>query len=93
MRLELPILSYGVNYNRITTMERAMYFDGVEDIILTLRELPTLDLGIVASNLKWIADLRYNWSAIAKKYSNALQDASRQPVPAFDYERRLSNGQ
>lgn len=91
MRLELPILSYGIHYNRITTMERALYFDGAEDIISTLKDLPNIDLGHFAASMKWIADMRYNWSSIANKYSNAMQDTSQQPVPVYGFKRRLAN--
>ncbi len=86
MYLQLPILSYGVIYNRITTQERALYFDTAEDIILTLRDLQKIDLSKIAFNLNWVAIHRYTWSDIANKYSEALQGVNKAPVPVFDFE-------
>lgn len=90
MYLQLPILSYGVIYNRITTQGRALYFDTVEDLLAALKELPQTDLGKIAQHLKWIADLRYTWATIAAKYSLALQGVGKEPVPAFDFELPLA---
>jgi glycosyltransferase involved in cell wall biosynthesis len=90
MYLGLPILSFGAIYNRITTQDRALYFQSAEDIITVLQALPTLDLGMYAHNLKWIADMRYNWSTISKKYKNAFQGLEREAAPALDSELILS---
>jgi glycosyltransferase involved in cell wall biosynthesis len=88
MYLGLPVLSFGVIYNRITTQERAIYFETVEDIILALRKLPSLDLGQVAHDMKWIADMRYTWSIITKKYALAFKGIEREVgIPALESER------
>ncbi len=78
MYLGLPVLSYGAIYNRITTQERAIYFETAEDIIMSLRQLSNLDLGQIAHDLKWIADMRYVWSIIAKKYALAFKGIERE---------------
>lgn len=90
MHLELPILSYGVIYNRITTKKKAMYFDGVEDIISTLRQLPIIDLEEIAHDMKSIADYYYTWSTITNKYGFALKGINKQPIPIFDFELPLA---
>lgn len=90
MYLALPVLSFGAIYNRVTTQDRAIFFDSVEDIIATLKKLPNLDLGLVAHDLKWIADIRYNWSAISQKYNLAFRGMERELVPALSAELNLA---
>lgn len=86
MYLGLPILSYGVIYNRITTQDRALYFETVEDIIAALKNLPELNLAGIAYQMKWLANLRYTWATIASKYDLALRGLGKEPVPAFDFD-------
>ncbi len=90
MYLELPILAYGVIYNRITTEHRALYFSNVEEIISMLEKLPQLQLDVVAFNMKWTADHRYTWSVIAGKYRQAVEGKDRMPIPVFDFELPLA---
>ena len=90
MYLQLPILSYGVIYNRITTQEKALYFDSVEDIILTLKELQKIDLSKIAFSLRWVAAHRYTWQDISNKYCEALQGENKAPIPVFDFELPLA---
>ena len=90
MYLELPVLAFGVIYNRITTEHRALYFDTVEDIISTLELRNVQDLAIIARNLKGVADYRYTWKNIANKYRQAAEETGRIPVPVFDFELPLA---
>jgi glycosyltransferase involved in cell wall biosynthesis len=90
MYLGLPVLSYGVIYNRITTQDRAIFFESVEDIIATLKQLPRLDLGQIAHDMKWIADMRYNWPAISQKYNQAFRGLEWELVPALSAELKLA---
>ena len=90
MYLELPVLAYGVIYNRITTEQRALYFSTVEDIVSTLERLPQMQLDILAFNMKWSADHRYTWAKIANKYSQAVEGKDRMPIPVFDFELPLA---
>ncbi|MCC6724410.1 MAG: DUF1972 domain-containing protein [Saprospiraceae bacterium] len=85
MYLGLPVLSYAAVYNRITTQERALYFHNAEDIISLLRQLPQINLGEIAHDLKWIAEMRYTWSTISKKYNYAFKGIEKEvAVPVFD---------
>lgn len=86
MYLELPILSFDVIYNRITTQEKAMYFSSAEDIISTLECLPEFDLEEYAFNMKWVADHKYTWAKIAGMYRQAAESTSTLPRPVFDFE-------
>lgn len=86
MYLNLPILSFDVIYNRITTQEKALYFVSAEDIITNLETLPVTDLEGLANNLKWVAEHRYTWRRISDMYSQATLGKERLPRPVFDFE-------
>ncbi len=90
MYLGLPVLSFGAIYNRITTQERALFFETAEDIIDLLKKLPRIDLNEIAHDLKWIADIRYNWSTISQKYNMAFRGIERELAPALDTELELA---
>jgi glycosyltransferase involved in cell wall biosynthesis len=90
MYLELPVLAYGVIYNRITTENKALYFETVEDIVAALERLPLLQLDDIAFNMKWVADHRYTWTMISRKYSEAVEGTERVPMPVFDFELPLA---
>ncbi|MBI1224934.1 MAG: DUF1972 domain-containing protein [Bacteroidetes bacterium] len=90
MYLGLPVLSFGAIYNRITTQERALFFETVEELIDILKQIPRMDLSEIAHDLKWIADIRYNWPTISQKYSMAFRGAERELTPALDSELALA---
>lgn len=86
MNLRLPILAFDVIYNRITTQQRALYFESAEDIITRLEMMPLTDLEGLASNLKWVAEHKYTWNRIAERYRQAAESTERLPRPVFDFE-------
>ena len=86
MNLRLPILAFDVIYNRITTQQRALYFESAEDIITRLEMMPSTDLEGLASNLKWVAEHKYTWNRIAERYRQAAESTERLPRPVFDFE-------
>lgn len=67
MYLGLPIVAFDVVYNRATTEEKAFYFKDAADLQSVVKnkesEFPT-----VAKAMKEIADKRYRWEIISKKY-------------------------
>lgn len=67
MYLGLPIVAYDVVYNRATTEEKAMYFKDVKQLKEVVTTLESEFSGN-AYNMKKIADRRYRWEVIAKKY-------------------------
>jgi len=50
MYLGLPIIAYGVSYNRVTTEHKAIYFKTLEDLILEINEIYTVRSEEVAQN-------------------------------------------
>jgi hypothetical protein len=65
--LRLPIVLFGVSYNRATTENEAYYFKNVKDLINNLN----YD-GLIANAHKMaqIATKRYRWGVVANKKNN-----------------------
>ncbi|RFC55036.1 DUF1972 domain-containing protein [Brumimicrobium aurantiacum] len=75
MYLGLPILAYGVSYNRVTTENKAIYFENQYDLVKELNETYTVKLKKVGEEMSEIAHRRYTWSHIAFKYDQLIQEA------------------
>jgi len=69
MSLGLPIISFDVEANRSTTENKAIYFKDVAELTKILSTLKDEELDILKSISKEIADRRYKWAIISKKYS------------------------
>ena len=74
MFLGLPIISNGVSYNRTTTENQAFYFSSENELRNILEQLTGKDLEICAGTMKKIAERRYTWKRIAKKYSQLIEE-------------------
>lgn len=75
MYLGLPIITFGVSYNKTTTEGKALYFYDAESLkqIIESATLPSLkELGQVMFK---IASRRYVWDKIAIKYQDLVADA------------------
>lgn len=73
MNLGLPIVAFDVIYNRVTTEEKALYFNDV----LSLRnvvENQEQQFKTISLNMKEIADRRYRWKIISDKYCNLYKN-------------------
>lgn len=100
MYLGLPILAYGVSYNKVTTEHKAMYFYGSDSLIFQLMEIYTAKLERVGIQMQEIATRRYRWSSIARKYKLLVQEAisiqnklSAQPkMSHLNYKELLERG-
>jgi glycosyltransferase involved in cell wall biosynthesis len=75
MYLALPVLAFHVSYNKTTTEHKAWYFSTMEDIIRIVQSLTPQDLVQKAAEMKEIADRRYTWEIIAKKYIFLIRKA------------------
>ena len=69
MYLELPIFAYGVEYNRETTQNKALYFDNKDELLELLRSIDGESLQKVAIDMKMIAEKNYTWKRISENYS------------------------
>ncbi|MEM6723941.1 MAG: hypothetical protein AAF598_07880, partial [Bacteroidota bacterium] len=80
MFLGLPIVAFDCSFNRVTTENRAVFFENEEELDLILGNLDNLPLDRIGANMKTIADQRYTWSVIARKYYQLA--ALREAIPA-----------
>jgi glycosyltransferase involved in cell wall biosynthesis len=70
MYLGLPIISYRVQYNIETTANKAIYFNDKVGLIKLLDSLDSAILKDIARDLKMVANEKYTWELISKKYAS-----------------------
>jgi len=83
MYLGLPIIAFDVIYNQVTTEFAGVYFKTKEDLLERLVSVDDAALQNLGVTMKSIADRRYTWSFIAKKYAYAVQGKTQKPVPTL----------
>lgn len=75
MYLGLPVIAFGVSYNRTTTENKAIYFKNSTDLKRLIECLTINELKKMGKLMKSIAQRRYTWSLIAEKYKNLITEA------------------
>lgn len=68
MYLGLPVIAFGVNYNRETTFGKALYFNTFEELKDLLFKLREHNRDQLIHDLSNLAKKNYSWKAITKKY-------------------------
>jgi glycosyltransferase involved in cell wall biosynthesis len=73
-----PILAFDCNYNRVTTANGAMYFNGSDDLgsLLSTFESSAM-LDSVGERMAELAQERYLWKDIASAYFSTIEEAYR----------------
>jgi len=84
MYLGLPIISFGVNYNRTTTEGQAIYFNNTVELTSLLHTISSADLQQAGRRMKEIANRRYKWSLIARKYQALVEKACSVDIKGFN---------
>jgi glycosyltransferase involved in cell wall biosynthesis len=69
MYLELPIFSYGIEYNKETTHNKAAYFDTKDELIELLKNMDEVKLKKIGYNMIKLAKENYTWEKISQQYS------------------------
>lgn len=77
MFLRNAIIAFNVSYNIATTENKAIYFNDDQELIACVTKLTHEQINDNANSMKEIADRRYTWKEISKKYANL--------VYGFDY--------
>ena len=72
MFLGLPILSFDVIYNRVTTNNQCIYFEKADDLKELISNLDQLPLSTVASKMRQYAKGKYTWKVISNKYMDVF---------------------
>ena len=65
MFLGLPVICYGVSYNRTTTGDQAFYFSDEKELGNLLKTLTQADIKKCALRMKKIAENKYVWNTVA----------------------------
>ncbi|MBN3583037.1 DUF1972 domain-containing protein [Algoriphagus aestuarii] len=73
MYLGLPIIAFGVNYNRETTFNKAIYFNDSNELLQQLLRLKDFDREAISKNMYKLARKNYSWKAINKMYIKMLR--------------------
>ncbi|MEB2785148.1 DUF1972 domain-containing protein [Algoriphagus persicinus] len=73
MYLGLPIIAFGVNYNRETTFNQAIYFSDSKELLQQLSRLKEFDREAISRDMYKLARKNYSWKAINKKYVKMLK--------------------
>ncbi len=80
MHLQLPVMAWGVNYNRTTTEGAARYFKNAEELRNHIRSTRVKELKQLGAVMAEIAHRRYRWSVIANKYLHLIQAVGKKGV-------------
>lgn len=72
MYLGLPIFTYGVEYNKETTQNKALYFDDKDGLIELLNNIDVEMLEAIANNIQQVAFENYTWEKISNQYAQLL---------------------
>ena len=73
MYLGLPIIAFGVNYNRETTFNQAIYFNDSHELLEKLQKLDEYNRDDISNLMFNLARKNYSWMAINDKYVNMLR--------------------
>lgn len=74
MYLELPIFTFGIQYNKETTANKAAYFNDVNELVLLLKEQEENTLKTIAKDVGSIAKEKYTWAYVSNEYGNLFAD-------------------
>lgn len=74
MFLGLPVLAYGINFNRKTTQHQALYFEDVTSLCRLLDEIDEEQLNLIGESLHKVASKNYTWKIIANKYAAVVNN-------------------
>jgi glycosyltransferase involved in cell wall biosynthesis len=72
MYLGLPIIAYGVEYNKVTTQYKALYFMNKNELLKLINEIiSNIDLlANIGQTMQEIAIREYTWENVAKEYDS-----------------------
>ncbi|MEO0474035.1 MAG: DUF1972 domain-containing protein [Bacteroidota bacterium] len=75
MNLALPIVAYGVVFNRESTEHKAVFFESADELLGQLRELTAERRESLGQTMKEVAQRRYTWPVIAGEYARSVEKA------------------
>jgi len=76
MSLGLPVLAFHVSFNKATTENKAVYFATKEELQQCILTTSITNWQALGQQMKSVADRRYNWATIARKYDYLIRKVS-----------------
>ena len=76
MSLGLPVLAFHASFNKATTENQAIFFATKEELIKYIKTISMTTWLALGLTMKSVADRRYNWALIARKYNYLIQKVS-----------------
>lgn len=73
MNLGLPILSYGVVFNRETTEGQAAFFNDADELLKTLKSLTPEKREELGNRMMQLGKARYTWKIISEQYADSIE--------------------
>lgn len=73
MHFGIPVLAYNCNFNKCTTENQAAYFHSSEELVNLILMESAEKMKKNALAMRAIAERRYTWDVIAKKYFHLIQ--------------------
>lgn len=100
MYLGLPVVAFGVSYNRVTTENEAWYFSNADELKTIIQTSSLSDIRKLGAKMEDVAKRRYTWKRIAEKYDDLIQEAMQirtkssvtASAEALDYDELLQLG-
>ncbi|MEL6923351.1 MAG: glycosyltransferase [Bacteroidota bacterium] len=86
MFLGLPVISFDTLYNRITTDNKAYFFNDSFDLEVMAEAIDLLSLDIVGCHLRAITWWRNRWSDTADQYARLFNGTARKNTPIFHFQ-------
>lgn len=75
MYLNLPVVAFGVSYNRVTTGHKAYYFDKLDKLKHLIQTLTPEQLAQNGKQMGAMAHIRYTWGHITNRYKQLVEEA------------------
>ena len=72
MCLGLPIVAYGISYNRETTMHMASYFMNATELRSIIQSIERIQLNGMGVQMGELGKSRYSWKNITSEYSSQI---------------------
>jgi glycosyltransferase involved in cell wall biosynthesis len=76
MSLGLPVLAFHASFNKATTEHKAVYFATKQELQQHILSTSISSWRGLGQEMKSVADRRYNWATIARKYNYLIQKVS-----------------
>ena len=90
MYLNLPVVSFDVIYNRVTTNNKALFFNDLNDLKALITNIDKQALTAIARDMKEYAMRMYTWETVSEKYGNLSEGIKPTEIPVIGKENVMT---